>query len=480
MNKRLIILLAKSIVFIALLFLIIESLSTLFTEQKQSVWENFYDQKEGSVDVLILGNSHANSGLDIDIINAKLSSNAISLATRGQNIYQSYYCALEAYKYQTPKTLIIENFLFYERLTYEAFVTQDPSINDYMKRYLTYEGKKFGKVKLEESKAFFEGNLLENTFPLLKKHNRWTDVEKFKGRLYNNKKPRKQSGTTVLTEASANQYELQKDFDLKKFNLIPDEKVALEKIITLAKEKGTQQIILLTLPFYSGYRDKIDYNSLDFPIKDFVAKHRHLEYIDLNRIYHNWDRTYFSNDPVGYNQHLNYKGAIVVSNYLAKFMKASKQGISNRSLKSPEDYLYRKKVKDSPNGVNKLIGNLEALNGRSDVKITIKQDDYNGFVLSGWMTLENEQSTFSNEMLVALVKDNDFIYFSNPSELKTKIRKDVSKYFKKESGFYDYSGFKINVLSNLLEKGTYSIYMVFINENNDVFYKPTFKSLQII
>src|SRR5690606_3348555 len=114
----------------------------------------------------VLGNSHANLGLDLDIIDAKLQSNSISLATRGQNIYQSYYCALEAYKYQTPEVLIIENFLFYERLTMDAFINQDPTINDYMKRYLTYEGKKFGKVKIQESKEFFKGSIMENMFPL--------------------------------------------------------------------------------------------------------------------------------------------------------------------------------------------------------------------------------------------------------------------------------------------------------------------------
>ena len=125
----------KGLILLGLLLIILKLLEPLFTESTTSVWTNFYAQEKDSVDILILGNSHANAGIDQDVIRAKLNANVVTLATRGQNIYQSYYCALEAYKYQTPEVLIIENFLFYERLTMEAFVNQDPTINDYMKSF---------------------------------------------------------------------------------------------------------------------------------------------------------------------------------------------------------------------------------------------------------------------------------------------------------------------------------------------------------
>src|SRR5690554_3479302 len=115
MRSNLFTLLLKGGVFITLMFFVLRSLSFLFTESKLSVWNEFYNQEKNTVDILILGNSHANSGLDLDIIDAKIGGKSVSLATRGQNIYQSYYVALEAYNYQTPEILIIENFLFYER-----------------------------------------------------------------------------------------------------------------------------------------------------------------------------------------------------------------------------------------------------------------------------------------------------------------------------------------------------------------------------
>ena len=82
--------------------------------------------------------------------------------------------------------MVIESFLFYERLTKSEFATQDPTLNDYKKRYLTFEGKKIGKVKYKENQEFFEGSFIENMLPAIKKHAKWNDVEDLKRRLYNN------------------------------------------------------------------------------------------------------------------------------------------------------------------------------------------------------------------------------------------------------------------------------------------------------
>lgn len=482
MSRSFFILLFKGGVFITLLFFVLIGLSFLFTESKLSVWNEFYNQERNTVDVLILGNSHANSGLDMDIFNAKIKGKSVSLATRGQNIYQSYYVALEAYKYQNPKVLIIENFLFYERLTMDAFVNQDPNTNDYMKRYLTFEGKKFGDVKIKEARAFFKGSLLENMFPTIKKHSRWTDIENMRSRLYENEKKGKQTGTTVLSVSSSKEYEKQSEFDLAEYNILPDEEKALNDIITIAKEKGTEKIILLTIPFYKKYRNKIDYNSLDEPLKKIAKKNEGLvEYVDLNSIYPNWDRTYFSNDPVGYNQHLNYKGEIVVSNYIA-------ENVIGNSFKKPnkinkydpfEKYFYNKTKTDSVLANGDLLGNLEKVNKEKfkTGKIIDQEDRF--FVLEGWMAFKDHQSTFEDEKVLVFSKDSSFIYFSSPSQISFKERKDVTQYYKKENKLYDYSGFVANINAEQLEKGKYAVYMALKNKSGLVVIKNTHKTIDV-
>ena len=82
------------------------------------------------------------------------------------------------------------------------------------------------------------------------------------------------------------------------------------------------------------------------------------------------------------------------------------------------------------------------------------------------------------EMFIGLVKNKNFIYISSFSEYKSKDRKDVTKYFKKEDGFYDISGFQIKINSNLLEKGTYNLCMILKNEE-EILVKKTNKFVEI-
>lgn len=474
MIKRLGKILIKGILFLVLFSLIILALEPLFSESKKSIWNDFYAQEKGAVDILILGNSHANAGIDQEILRAKLNANVVSLATSGQNIYQTYYCALEAYEYQTPKVLIIENYLFYERLTLEKFQNQDPTNNDYLKRYLTYEGKKIGKVKYKEAQAFFNGNIVENMFVTMKKHDRWTDVEDIKKRLYTKDSVYRNKSIYILSRERAKAYQLQNKYDLMAFNIMPDEQNALESIIKLAREKGTEQIILLTVPFYKAYRDKIDYNSLDAPLKKYVAKNPDIEYIDLNKKFSEWDHTYFTNERVGYNQHLNYKGAIKVSNELTNSIHRKFDYIDESSL---EYYMYNDLQKGTLKSGHRILGNLERLNGEKRPLLEINKPN-TVIKLEGWMAIENDSSEY-NEMFIALKKGNDFVYISDSKQLKRRVRKDVSKYFNK-TNIYDDSGFQIFINSNLLEKGTYKAFIIIRNKGGEVAFRTAKKTIKIL
>lgn len=477
MKKSLIEIILKGFILIGLLFVTLKIIEPLFTESETSVWTDFYAQSRNSVDVLILGNSHANAGINGNIIEADLNVNVSSLATRGQNIYQAYYCALEAYNYQTPKVLIIENFLFYERLTRSEFIDQDPNINDYLKRYLTFEGKKIGRVKLIESKALFNGSIVENMFSAIKKHDQWNNFDKIRDRIYNQDIVTGNTGITVMDHAKVEIYNSHPKFDLDKYNVLPDEYEALKQIVELAKEKGTEQIILLTVPFFKGYRDRIDYNSLQDPLKQFAQENEKVEYVDLNSVFNDWDNTFFSNDPVGYNQHLNYKGAIKVSNYISSIFKSNfKMAVDNIPKKTIEYYLYNNIKKEATLSGEPLIGNLESLNGSKELRYIITQGQF-PLMLEGWMAIENRKSE-NHELYIGLVKDEKFIYISSSYQFKAKVRKDVTKYFKKENELYDESGFIVNINSNLLEKGVYSIYMI-MKIGDEIILKKTYKIVEI-
>lgn len=474
MTKDLGKILVKGSILFVLFLLILLALEPFFRESNNSVWNDFYKQEKNTVDVLVLGNSHAKAGIDQDIIEAKIKANVASLATKGQNIYQSYYCALEAYKYQTPKVLIIENYLFYERLTLDEFTNLDTNKNDYLKRYLTYEGKKLGKVRYQESRKFFKGNVIENIFVTLKKHNKWNDIEEIKERLYKNDSTYRSKNIYLMRAKTAEAYYLKDNYDLMAFNIMKDEENALKSIVKLAREKGTEQIILVTVPFYKSYRDKIDYSSLTSPLKKFVAENPDVEYLDLNVEFSNWDRTYFTNENVSYNQHLNYKGAINVSNYLVNSIKTKLNYTSNKSL---EYYLYNSIQKDTLYNGKRILGNLERLNSKK-VPLLIVEKPNTQIILEGWMAIEDNSSE-ENEMFVGLKKNKDFIFISDSRQLARKVRKDVSRYFEK-TNIYDNSGFRISINSDLLEKGTYDVFILIRNKEGEVVVRPAKKTVKIV
>lgn len=465
----------KSLVFVVLVIGLFYLLNPIFV--KDTIWKNFYNQEKNSVDVLILGNSHANLGLDLNIINSKLKAKTVSLATKGQNIYQAYYCALEAYNYQTPEILIIENFLFYERLTIDKFINQDASLGDYKKRYLSFDGKKIGKAKIQEANRFFKTPLIQNIFPVIQKHNDWTKIDEIKERFFksNNKQV---SNTTILNKNKVQQYKQTQKFDLMRFNVLPDEEKYLDSIVDLALKKGTKHIVFLTIPFYNEYRNKIDYSSLEKPLITYAKKDPKITYLDLNQVFPDLNYTYFSNDNVGYNQHLNYKGAIKTSQFLSDYIAKNYNFKLNNSFKEiPEYYLYNEIKRDSLENGYRILGNMERLNGTKQRKYIIKQGE-SPLVLQGWMALENQESKRS-EMFIGLKGDNSNIYVSKLKESNIKIRKDVSKFFKKEN-IYDNSGFKININSLLLEKGKYEVFMIIRNSEDEVLVRNSKKRIEII
>ncbi|MEP5934466.1 MAG: hypothetical protein ABJ218_05070, partial [Winogradskyella arenosi] len=211
------------------------------------------------------------------------------------------------------------------------------------------------------------------------------------------------------------------------------------------------------------------------PITKFSNAYSNVSYIDLNSIYSNLDHTYFSNDPVGYNQHLNYKGAIKVSNYLVSVLKTMVKP-NEDSDKTLEYYLYNKLERAKTENNNSIIVNLETLNNSNGINYTINQGD-SPVLIEGWMTIEDLKAD-KNEMFIGLVKDDGFVFITSQNQITPLIRKDVTKYFDKEAGFYDNSGFRARINSDLLEKGFYYIYLM-IKRNDEIVLKKSYKAIQI-
>ncbi len=73
-------------------------------------WDDFYAQKNDSIDIIFLGSSHAYSGFDPRVINEKIGLNAFVMSSGSQNPLGSYFVLREALKTQHPKLVVLETF----------------------------------------------------------------------------------------------------------------------------------------------------------------------------------------------------------------------------------------------------------------------------------------------------------------------------------------------------------------------------------
>ncbi|WP_296382660.1 DUF1574 family protein [Winogradskyella sp.] len=484
-KKNLIHLLFKSGLFIILMGFLTMTCAFMFGTQNSGdlTWSAFYKQKKNSIDLLFFGNSHLGNGLDLNIVNAKTKSKVYTLYSSGQTLPQTYYNIKEALKYQTPKLIVIETFaISSDTIYYFNEPVSDKNI-PLKAKLQSFDSKKLSLVKIEEYRDLYKGEeIIPTIFPLIRNHSNWADLDLLKGNLAKKMKPNSEyyfgcsNSIWPLSESKIEEYRA-KDFGKQEFKISKYQRSYFNKIIELAKDNNIE-VLLVTIPYFKEYRKKIDYKSVHNSMIDLALKNN-IKYLDLNHIFPDLSYQYFTNEPVGHNQHLSYKGGIVVSNYLSKYINNNykfKTDNANKSL--PEYYLYNKIKRETLNNGDKIIGNLDAINGTKNTKYASTQGK-GPIVLDGWIAIEGKSSKF-NELFIALVRDNNFIYVSKPNQLKSKNRKDVTKYFNENNNLYDDSGFLINIDSKLLELGRYSLYMVLRNNKGEVLIKDTFKTVEIL
>ena len=75
--------------------------------------ELFYRLPEDSVEVLVLGSSHAYCGFNTGVLWREQGIPAYILAGSQQPMWNSYHCLIEALKYQKPSLVVLEGYMTY-------------------------------------------------------------------------------------------------------------------------------------------------------------------------------------------------------------------------------------------------------------------------------------------------------------------------------------------------------------------------------
>lgn len=280
-------------------------------------WKAFYAQDENSIDLLIVGSSHAYSSFNIDMF-SETGERAYILASNSQTVTQAYYNVQEALRYQKPNKIILEAFSFNENSNWQndEYETYDKD----WKKESNIDGMHFGWVKVEAILNQYNWkNWPYAFFRICRSHHNWKNANQIqtnyhftrvRAKVWNPFRPNK----TQMSQETVYKYQKMKkdetDFVISDVNI-----EHFHKLAELCREKDIRLIVVMA-PMYDGYIDKINYESQYEAILS-LANEESVEYIDCNYAYDEIGmKSSDFEDAYSSIHHMNEQGAEKVSRYI--------------------------------------------------------------------------------------------------------------------------------------------------------------------
>ncbi len=130
--------------------------------------EAFYELEDNTVDVLVLGTSHAYQGVNTAVLWQEYGYTAYDLCGSAQPLWNTYFYLEEALKTQTPKLILLDAFAVHYTFDYS-----EPS-----KAIKNTYGLKFSATKLNAIRESFDfcEHGLQYYFEFLQSHSRYSDT----------------------------------------------------------------------------------------------------------------------------------------------------------------------------------------------------------------------------------------------------------------------------------------------------------------
>lgn len=283
-------------------------------------WFHFYQQEKDSIDILIMGSSHAFSSFDPALFEKETGKKTYILASNSQTITQTYYNLKEVLKYQKPESVLLEAFGIDANNNW-----QNPSEETFdkdWKKESNIDGMRWGLEKVEGicNQYTFE-DWSYAALKISRTHQNWKGVEQivenynFYTQDFAEFSPFRPSGTSMSEEVQA-QYRNMK-VRKKEFHISEVNREHFYKLTRLCRENGIK-LYLVMAPLYDEYVKHINYESR-YQLISSLAEEENVEYLDCN--YHYDEIGLCAEDFEDYYSsyhHLNRNGAEKVSKFLLR------------------------------------------------------------------------------------------------------------------------------------------------------------------
>lgn len=269
--------------------------------------KTFYEQEENTVDVLVLGSSHAYQGINTAVLWKEYGYSAYDLCGAAQPIWNTYYYLEEALKTQTPKVIILD--------TYTLHYSEEYGDTSYAIKN-TY-GLKWSQTKIDAIKTSFDTQEsgYQYFFDVLQYHSRYSDLNKTDFYPYQaNEAMYKNHKGFYCYFRSENVTDT--DFSTVTYynEMIPKVEEYYRKIIELAQSNNIP-IIVTAIPFaaenyHQGFFNTAEYIAAEYgvPFYNFIAEYKDDLALDYS--------TDFADS-----QHLNYLGSTKLTRFFGDLIK---------------------------------------------------------------------------------------------------------------------------------------------------------------
>lgn len=271
--------------------------------------EQFYRQPKDSVDVLVLGSSHAFVDVDPAILYQQEGISAYDLCASMQSTWHTYYDLKEALRYQTPKLIVMDVFRLVENFTYSKESKLIKSVYGMRPSFNKLEAIRAGLSEDNQGAAYLY--FLE--FPTY--HGRYADLKREDFTFWKNA-PKDYRGHYEADEISP-QERPDVSHVTDRYPIEDKTREYFVKILETAKENGLP-VLLINAPYIITEDDKMVYNSLEDLLRAFDDSYQ-ITYIDFNDRYEMLDLDFASD--FADNDHLNQTGVFKFNSYLARYIK---------------------------------------------------------------------------------------------------------------------------------------------------------------
>ena len=343
--------------------------------------DSFYELEDNTVDVLVLGSSHAYQGINTAVLWNNFGIAAFNLCGASQPIWNTYYYLEEALKTQTPKVILLDTYYVYMSSDYSDSSTAIKN---------TY-GLKWSETKKEAIKASFNEEKAgkQYFFEILQYHSRYSDLNKADFAPYQANEEMYKNHKGFYCYFRSEPVEENNFSYVKEYHHFTEKvETYYRKIFELAKSKGIP-VVATTIPFKADSHLQKCFNEAEF-----IANEYGCEFYNFVADYKNALGLDYTTDFAD-SQHLNHIGNTKLSTFFGTLFR-QKYAVPDRR----GDEKYKSWQKDAAVYYNQLENhNVAKIDKLFDYADVFSNKRYTVVMTSAFNTIQEINSGALTQMV---------------------------------------------------------------------------------